>query len=252
MTSFKRAYLIAAPCIGAALCLSPSANAAAGEDWEWVVAPYGWAASIGTDLETSVPPSGGISTDTEFDDIVDKLDGAFQIHVEGQGERFGMFADFTYIGLANERTRPRFSSAADLDARLFELAAVWSPSDGTYTGLDVFAGLRYIDLDLSVDIDPVNPAFDPARVDTSESFSDFMLGARYTWSLSDRWGLTLRGDGSFGDTEGTWNTSAVASFRTKSGAWFFGYRYLSVELDADGNKTEITMSGPQIGYGFIF
>ena len=46
--------------------------------------------------------------------------------------------------------------------------------------------------------------------------NDFMLGARYTWSLSERWGLTLRGDGSFGDTEGTWNTSAVAPKRTDS------------------------------------
>lgn len=252
MISLKRTFSIAVPCLGAALCFPPSANAAPGEDWEWVVAPYGWAASIGTDLETSELPSGGISTDTKFADIVDMLDAAFQIHVEGQGDRFGMFADFTYLGLADERTRPRFSSASDLDTRLFELAAVWSPAEGSYGGLDVFAGLRYFDIDLVVDIDPVNPDFDAARVDTSESFSDFMLGARYTWALSDRWGLTLRGDGSFGDTEGTWNTSAVASYRTRNGAWFFGYRYLSIEVDAGGNKIETTMSGPQIGYGFIF
>jgi hypothetical protein len=78
-----------------------------------------------------------------------------------------------------------------------------------------------------------------------------MLGARYTWA-SDRWGLTLRGDGSFGGTEGTWNASAIGQYRTGNGAWLFGYRYLSVELDNGPSQTELTVMGPIVGYGFIF
>ena len=252
MTTFKRASRVAASCIAATLCFSANANAAEGEGWEWIVAPYGWAASIGTDLERRTPPTGGISTDTSFSDIVDKIDGAFQIHIEGQNERWGMFTDFTFIGLADERDRPRFHTESDLDTRLFELAAVWSPGEGRYRGWDLFAGLRYIDVDLTVRFIPTNPAFNPTTFDGGETYNDFMLGARYTWALSDRWGLTLRGDGSFGDTDGTWNTSAVASYRMKRGSWFFGYRYLSVELETDDGSTDITMSGPMIGYGFIF
>ena len=239
----------------ATLCLggiASTAHAANGEGWDWMVAPYGWAASVGTDLNTNQPPSGDLSTDTEFADIVDKIDGVFQIHVEGQGDQFGVFADFTYLGLADEKDRPRFRTQSDLDTRLFELAAVWSPGEDRYRGLDVFAGLRYIDVDMTVQIDPVDPLFDTVTVDTSKTYSDFMLGARYTWDLSERWGLTLRGDGSFGDTEGTWNTSAVAQYRTRRGAWLFGYRYMSIEVGTEDNNTEITMSGPMIGYGFKF
>lgn len=239
----------------AALSLASAASTALaveGEGWDWMVAPYGWAASVGTDLKAARPPSADLSTDTAFSDVVDKIDGAFQIHVEGQGDRFGMFTDFTYLGLADENSRPRFRTESDLDTRLFELAAVWSPGEDRYRGLDVFAGLRYIDVDLAVRIEPVNPLFDTARVDTSKTYSDLMLGARYTWGLSERWGLTLRADGSFGDTEGTWNTSAVASYQMKHGAWLFGYRYLSIELGNDDNNIDITMSGPMIGYGFKF
>ena len=36
-----------------------------------------------------------------------------------------------------------------------------------------------------------------------------------------------------------------------TGGWLFGYRYLSVEVEA-GGSTEITLSGPAIGYGFSF
>ena len=70
--------------------------------------------------------------------------------------------------------------------------------------------------------------------------------------MSDRWGLTLRGDGSFGDTEGTWNASAFAQYRVKHGAWLFGYRYLSVEVETGNSNTEITMNGPVAGFGFVF
>jgi hypothetical protein len=247
---FRQATLgTAVLCIAA---LSPAVHAAEGEGWEWMVAPYGWAASIGTDLQRSQPPAGGVSTDTNFDDIVDKIDGAFQIHAEGQNEHWGMFTDFTFLGLADSHDRPRFHTESDLDTRLFELAAVWSPGEGRYRGWDLFAGLRYIDVDLTVQFNPQNPAFNTTTFDGSDTFNDFMLGARYTWALSDRWGLTLRGDGSFGDTEGTWNTSAVATYRMKHGAWVFGYRYLSVELETGDTSTDLTLSGPMIGYGFIF
>jgi hypothetical protein len=89
-------------------------------------------------------------------------------------------------------------------------------------------------------------------VDSGDSYSDFMLGARYTWALSERWGLTLRGDGSWGDTDGTWNASAIANFRTEHGAWFFGYRYLDIEIEKGDASSHMTISGPGLGYGFRF
>lgn len=238
-----------------ALCLcvlAPHAQAAEDDGWQWIVAPYGWVAGIDTDLERTEPPAGGIDTDREFDDVVDKIDGAFQIHVEGQTDHWGVFADFSFLGLADDRERPRFETNSDLDVRLFEAAGVWSPDDERYAGLELFAGLRYIDVDLTVEFDPTNPLFDTTVFDGGDSYSDFMLGARYTMPLSERWALTLRGDGSFGDTEGTWNASAVTNFRMKNGAWIFGYRYLVVELDTGDSNTEIAVHGPIIGYGFIF
>lgn len=237
----------------AAILACSSIDASAQERWHWIAAPYLWAVDVSTDLDVPPPVSGGISRRTGFDDIVDKLDGAFQIHVEGQGDRFGVFADFTYLGLSDENTRRLFHSESDLDSRLFEAAAVWSPAEQRFTGVDIFAGLRYIDLDISSTITPTGPlGLPPIRVDLDKSFSDLMLGARYTWAFGDRWGLTLRGDGSWGDTEGTWNASVVANYKMKSGVWFFGYRYLDVDAQARGVEADLVLNGPAIGYGFKF
>ncbi|MCL1635598.1 hypothetical protein M2650_13300 [Luteimonas sp. SX5] len=249
MTASPKTNATAALC--AAMALSFATPSQAAEGWDWLVAPYGWAASIGTDLETRTPPSTA-STDTKFGDIVDKIDGAFQIHIEGQGDHFGVLTDFTYLGLADDRDRPRFKMESDLDTRLFELAAVWSPGEDRYRGAELIAGLRYIDVDLTVQLKPANPVFRDVSVEASQSFSDFMIGGRYTWAFTDRWGLTVRGDGSFGETEGTWNASAVVQYRTGNGAWAFGYRHLDAEFDTGNANTDITMSGPEIGYAFRF
>lgn len=245
-------YALMASSLLSLMAVVPTASAQSSDRWTWMAAPYGWATTIGTDLERTVPPTGGASNDTRFDDIIDKLDGAFQIHVEGQGDRFGVFTDFTYLGLADSGSHPRFSTESDLDTRLFEVAAVWSPGAVRHRGWELFAGLRYIDVDLTVRFRPENPAFEGTTFDGSQSFSDLMVGARYGWTLSERWGLTLRGDGSFGDTEGTWNASGVLEYHMKRGTWLFGYRYLVVELDTGDSTTDITMNGPMIGYGFIF
>ena len=78
--------------------------------------------------------------------------------------------------------------------------------------------------------DPENPLFDTTSFHSGRTYNDFMIGARYTWNWTDRWGVTLRGDGSSGDTEGTWNASVVGHYRMEHGAWLFGYRYLSAEF----------------------
>ena len=251
MNTITRAAKVAAFSIAVPLCFSLPANAAEGGGWDWMVAPYLWATDIGVDLDTRFPRVSG-STDVSFGDIIDKLDGAFQIHAEGQGDSFGGFADLTYLSVSDSTDRPRVRTESELDTVLFELAAVWSPGEERFRGVDVFAGLRYLDMDVTTDLIPANPSLPSVRVDSGDSFSDFLLGVRYTWALSERWGLTLRGDGSWGDTDGTWNASAIAQYRTSNGAWLFGYRYLDIEIEKGDARSNITISGPGVGYGFRF
>ncbi|UWX04811.1 DUF202 domain-containing protein [Pseudoxanthomonas sp. NC8] len=56
-------------------------------------------------------------------------------------------------------------------------------------GLDLFGGVRYIDLDLNVRFEPNNPARPPSSLDAGARYLDLLLGARYTWALNERWGL---------------------------------------------------------------
>lgn len=248
----KLALAITALCAFAAPALAFAQEAPSdGGGFTWVVAPYLWAADVGADLNLRHPyPDGG--NETNFGSVIDKIDGAFEVHVEGQGDHFGFFADYTFLGLEDRHQRRFAQTQSNLDTTLFEAAAVWNPSDTRFTGFDLFAGLRYLSTDLKVKIDPNDPLFNTNTFRGDKSYSDFMFGGRYTFKLSDKWGLTTRADGSWGQTDGTWNLSAIANYRFKHGIGFVGYRYLSIALKNDDHVIDIVTKGPILGYGFVF
>lgn len=231
-----------------AVAMSP-VHAADGA-WDWAVAPYLWGTQITTDTQVRGEPVG---TETSFSDIIDKLDFAFQIHAEGQGDQFGLFADYTYLALSDDSNRDAFKLDASLDTTIFELAAVWSPGDERFTGFEAFAGLRYINAEVDLKFDLTDPALPNQRRTLDKAFTDAMVGARYTARFNETWGLTLRGDGSFGDTEGGFNTSAILQYQMSRGVMAFGYRYMAIDLKTGSGETvEMVMSGPIAGYVFKF
>lgn len=243
------------------MAASPFASAKASDSWEWAVTPYLWLPSITVDADTNVPP-GGVSNDTSFEDVVDGLQGGFLFHVEGQGEQFGMLGDVMYISLGTSSEFTNFDTESDLDAQIWELAGVWNVDPDRYDGWDVIAGLRYIDLGLEMTFDPVNPAYSDVELDGGDTYSDFMIGARYIGNFDGKWGYNLRADGSWGGTEGTTNLEGNVTYKTSNGAWAFGYRYLTTTLKTDNklaNATsgddldlDITLSGPIFSYTWYF
>src|SRR5687768_14019581 len=87
-----------------------STGAAAQDDADWKLTPYIWATTITTDIR--VPP---IETDSAFDDIIDKIDGAFLGHLEWQGDQWGMFGDLIWLSLGDEKEFERISTQSDFD-----------------------------------------------------------------------------------------------------------------------------------------
>jgi hypothetical protein len=238
------------------MAASPFASAKASESWEWALTPYLWMPSVSMDLNTKAPP-GGVGTDSSFPNILDDIQGGFLFHVEGQGERFGMFGDVMWLSLGKGRDFADFSTDTNLDASIWELAGVWNVEPERFDGLELLFGVRYFDVGLDIEFDPVNPIYSNIKLDGGSHYLDYMLGVRYIGSFSGNWGYVLRADGSWGDTTGTTNLAGNLTYKTGSGSWAFGYRYLTTGLKAE-NKTvntlnpnldlDITLSGPQLSY----
>lgn len=235
-----------------AAAVAPS-MAMAGEsssgDWDWAIAPYLWAPAVHTNLKTSSPPVNSDNT-TQFSDVVTKLQFALPVHLEGQGDDYGVLADVMYLSLSQERNLTRFNTTTDQKVGTFELAGVWSPGETRYQGFEAFAGLRYIWGSVDVLIDPVNPLPPSVKVGIDKSYADFMVGARYTAVLSDKWSFTMRGDTSFGSTDGTYGASGLFKYQTGNGAWVLGYRYMREKLGDHDKALEVKLYGPEVAYVF--
>lgn len=81
-----------------------SAWAQADDKIGWSITPYLWASNTKVDLKFR---DTGIGGDTiTFSDLLDVLDTAFMLHVEGGKGKWSMFGDLTYLETSDTDERP--------------------------------------------------------------------------------------------------------------------------------------------------
>ncbi len=226
------------------------ANAQSSDRTQWSITPYVWASDTSLDFSLDGSPVGG--ADLSFNDILDVVDEAFQIHVEGGKGNWTAFLDFFYLSTSDSEVLPIVQIDSDSEQVVLDAAVAYWPG-GVGSPLNLFGGLRYTEFDdtfaLSVDGTPVG------ETRSKQDYTDALFGIRYRFDLSDRRGLSTHGDVSFGDSEGTWQVQGLFAYKVgkrQRNHIMFGYRYKQAEFK-DGNlTTEFTYSGPVAGFNFSF
>ena len=257
----KAVYLIAA----IAIVVPGPVNA---EDWEWTIAPYLWASNASLDL--TVRDDTTIGGDAAFKDLLDKVDSVFMGRFEGRKGRWGLYLDTIYLNISDDKSvsvGPGGPILSDLEAdasmkmKLYDAGALYRLREpGDDLQFDLLAGTRYVDVDVELDLTLPGPAMMPIDIRTGPSETDLMLGARLIGRFADRWHWGLRGDFSFGGTEGTYNGLASMGYTFGESRLFTvtaGYRYMSIDIEGTsqrGNPIEadVTLSGPILGLVFNF
>ena len=237
--------LVGSPGCGTALAQATD------DDWRWSVTPYLWGSAIKADVR--FPGGQAIGGEAGFDDILDKLEMAGQVHVEGLRGEWGMFIDATYLSLGDDGARGPISTNADIDTGIYEIAALYTPGgvSGRFTAI---AGARIIDLSLDMQFSGGFPG-SPVTRSADKSYTDFMVGGRYMGSFNDRWGFILRGDIGAGDTDSSWNALAGINWRFGTeldNAVSVGWRHMEIEVEDQGRKTDVGFDGPIAGVTFGF
>lgn len=250
--STTRAYLVIAA------LLAPVGSQA--QEIDWLIAPYGWLPAI-TLEQSGGSGGGGGSGGLGGSSLLDVTDSFFLFRAEAARNRWGVMLDYITLSLSDETTlapRPPLNVTIDIDANVdldvVELGVFYRPS-GEIAGVNYLAGIRHVGADKILF---VTPSIGPAQtIETSADVTDVYLGARYLHQFGDRFSVAIRGDYSFGDSEGTLNLLANAGFRVAGPfALHAGYRHAVIEFEevAAGEQvtTTIELSGPFIGFAFRF
>jgi hypothetical protein len=224
----------------------------------WSVTPYIWATDTKIDLSADGTPIG--SGEISFGDLVDATDASFQVVAEAgrEGGNWSAFIDVTYLDTSDDirKNVEGIDIRVDTDSEqwFIDAAVAYWPM-GEEGGLNVFGGVRYIDLDDEYDFSigaPVNADFD---LNSDRDFTDALVGVRYRFDLARHWSLLTRGDYSFGDSEGIWLLQAVARYAVggnRQHGILLGYRYKEGELEDSGISEDYEWKGPLAGFNFRF
>ena len=239
----------------AAALLALWAGAAAAEPWRFRVTPYLWAAGLDGDVST-LPGAPEAAIDLSFGDILANLDaGAFVAATARRGDWL-LLAEGQAVLTTQDVTTPggRFGGGElESDTYYLTLGAGRTVWRGDAASLDLFGGARLwaIDTDLSL-----NAGTDPAaRVSSSETFVDPVIGASGRLRLAERWtgfaSATLGGFG-VGSDLSAGATAAVEYAAGESWGLTAGYRILAVDYREDGFVYDVTQQGALLGVYFDF
>lgn len=236
---------------------------------EWQVAPYLWMADVGLDVAINDRELGAT---VPFSDIVDKLDGAFMIRVEGRsaGSGVGGFFDMITLTIRDSSVTPvgpggpilgDLATSTKLSTGLFDAGVTlrFGDLDVDRFVLDILGGMRYVDMqqDIAITLPGPNETVVTRQIDATEV--DLLIGARGLGKLSDRWHYRLRADYSNFGTDGTLNLLAAIGYSFGQTGLFsldVGYRHLAMELSNNlefgSSSSDIEFSGPIVGFVFSF
>jgi opacity protein-like surface antigen len=267
LTALKTRTLIS--CLAGAVLFSAApiyaqTGSSTSGEWKFEFTPYLWGAALKGDTEAGRLPR--TSVDMSFSDILDVLDFALMGAFEARKGRIGLYVDAVYMKVSDSATARRtgpgpigatLTATADvkLEQTMLAFAGMYRLADGS-TPVDVFAGVRYTDIDVDANIRA--SIFGLAgRVERtgSKDWVDPYVGIRVQHPIADRWKLVGYADvGGFGvGSDLTWQIAAGINYdfsNTMNAK--FGYRRLSIDYDKSNFLYDMKLDGLYFGLGIRF
>lgn len=246
--NFLSAIVLFFGCCG--LITTASAQENSGPNWS--ITPYMWGSSTKVDLTFRDANIG--AGDVSFSDLLDVLDVAFMIQIEGGKGQWSAFGDLTYLKTSDTNEEGVFTIDSDSKQTYLDAAVAYWPG-GVGSQFNLFGGMRYSKLDDRYSYVGNVGGLIEGQVRNSNSYYDVLLGLRYRFDFTDRWQLLTHGDYAFGDSEGVYLLRANFAYtigKKQQNRILFGYQYKDAEYKDGDLKTAFTNHGPMVGFDFRF
>lgn len=230
-------------------------------DWEYFAG--GYLTTMAIDATTSSPgPTGDtvIDIDADFSDILDNLDWAASgIFIARKGP-LSLNVDLVLVELEIDEATPLPATSATIDVgiREYEFFVGYAAFD-SQPDLEIIAGARYIDQDITVNI--TSPLLPVPTLNIGDDWIDPFIGLRYLGPINNKWAWLLRGDiGGFGvGSDFAWRVDAGVTYDFAK-QWEAAIWYKTLDIDYEtgtSGTTDIytwdgTESGITLGVGYYF
>jgi len=231
----------------AAIALQGAAPAALAADSGFTVTPYLWAVGIDGDIQAHGEDT---NVSMDFQDVVDNLDMAGSVLLEGNVGNWVSYAMVDYLSLDTGDVQTRFrdrDADLELDSTLATVATGYRVHMSERSTIDVQLGIRYARMDTRVSIEGVG------QRNADNTIYDGILALRPRLALSKYWSFSPTLSVGAGDSDLTWELSpqfvydCFCGFEVRA-----GYRNLNYDFEKGSDSVDLTIKGPVIGFGFSF
>lgn len=258
---------------GGAVNINTNYTTPTDDGWQFLIAPYGWMASISGDITVK-----GITNHIfiPFSEILDHLDFVGEVHFEASHGRWAFMFDPTYLKVSKGFTTNsievgplnRFvigpitgkivSQTLLIDGGIFyQILSANNAASTQFISLEMLGGARYFYLRNKITLNPrLSELFPGITVSGSTSVAAPIIGLRIKDNFA-KLHLWLRADvGGFGvdHINNTWSIIPGMSYSISPNVELgLAYRVLKIKVTkAVSSSLDILMYGPELGVVFRF
>jgi opacity protein-like surface antigen len=234
------------------LLWSNNAFAHSDDDWQFVLTPVLWNASVEATLSDDNSGGENLPIDTEYHFFtLENMDDYLSLKFDANHGRFGILFDSLRARYQDETANRLANFIVGTELGFVELSVRYQLLNEIK--LNLIGGVRrsFLDIDQTL-VPPVGSA-----ITTKYTFhwTDPLIGLHYHYPFSSKWHVWLRGDiGGFNvSTQRTFNFSTDLQYMINSRFSFtMGYRYLHIDFKEDDLLYDVSLNGIQIGIGIHF
>lgn len=236
----------------AVLVAAPAAHAAP----EWNVTPYLWAAGFDGTIGTAGGSAGlGDRVSVDFGKFSDNLKlGGFMLNGSWRDGRWTAFGDWTYAKVESDAPTsvPTLYGSVNgqVKGNVVQGNVGYDLGAGGASHLDVFAGVRYYDLDISMGL--TGGALPGVDLTGDAQWVDGVVGVRWATQFAQNWQGYVQADVGAGGSNLSWQAIGAIGYRFNWGSVLGGWRYLKIDYDDGPYVLDAALTGPFIGASFRF
>jgi len=270
----------------ATVTLAPAAASAqeASSGWQFSVMPYVWLPGLKADVKYGPPSGGSASANVSADesDVLSSLEMAFMIAGEARKGRWLVATDYMYLDLGKQDSKVKSvdfnpgsgpvnvttsqiggSAESSFKGSIWGLVGGYAAISEPSVNLDLIAGLRYMDIEVSSSWNLNTTVTSPNGGQTfsrsgsaqkSGSNTNFIVGAKGQVKLGQsNWFIPYYADVGGGSSTSTWQLATGVGYAFGWGDIRLDYRYLAYkQRDDDKFLEKLELGGLALGANFRF
>lgn len=232
------------------------AQEALSEDWQFSTSLNLWGPTIKSETST------GEEVEINLSDIIKNLDMTLMGSVGVNKDKWLFYTDVLHLSLEDHSNSTLIDAPPVLNLSLTNTKMkswIVSPKVGynvLHSGrfsLYLLAGARYHWVENTLKLKAKTPwETESSNVVSTVEGWDGIVGVQGKVFLKERWYLPFYGDVGSGDSDLTWTVFAGVGYTFSKANMIVGYRHLRFNFDDDASLDHLYITGPIVGFEYIF